>query len=127
MKRIFIVFLSLLLALLLLSCSKSEGDLASDIGGKTYVWEKEGFGGNFTITLNADGTYQYYAGYLSSYIGMGEWKVEDGVLTMTENSGYDLVFRFSVKDGELVYIKEGSSKYMYVTVGDGDRFILTDG
>ena len=58
---------------------------------------------------------------------MGEWKIEDGVLTLTENSGYDLVFRFSVKDGELVYIKEGSSEFMYVTVGDGDRFILTDG
>ena len=94
-----------------------------DFAGKTYVWEKEGFGGDFTITLDEDGKYTYYVGYLSSYIGMGKWKVEDGVLTMTENTGYDLVFRFSVKDGELVYIKEGSSEFMYVTVGDGDRFV----
>ena len=123
MKRLFIIFMSLLLAFSLFSCATPESDTASERGGKTYVWEKEGFGGNFTITLNADGTYQYYVGYWSSYIGMGEWKIEDGVLTLTENTGYDLVFRFSVKDGELVYIKEGSSEFMYVTVGDGDKFI----
>ena len=50
---------------------------------KLYVWDKPGFGGDFTITLNADGTYSYYAGYLSSYIGVGTWKSENGVLTIS--------------------------------------------
>ncbi len=103
-----------------------ESEPSYNDAGKTYVWEKEGFGGDFTITLDEDGKYTYYVGYLSSYIGMGEWKIEDGVLTLTENSGYDLTFRFRVGDGELVYIKEGSSEFMHVTVEDGDRFVLTD-
>ncbi|MBQ2118554.1 MAG: hypothetical protein II192_05815 [Clostridia bacterium] len=92
---------------------------------KLYVWEKPGFGGDFTITLNADGTYSYYAGYLSSYIGIGTWKSENGVLTMTENKklcGNDNVFRFRVGDDGLRYIADGSSKFIYVNVQDGDRF-----
>ena len=34
----------------------------------SYRYEKEGFGGDFVITLKADGTYTFYEGYLSSYI-----------------------------------------------------------
>ncbi len=97
-----------------------------EIGRNTYVWEKEGFGGDFTITLQNDGTYSYYAGMLSSYIGSGKWTVNDGILTMTETTGYDRTFRFSVKDDALVFISEGSDKFMYVTVENGDRFIMDD-
>ena len=98
-----------------------------DVAGKTFVWEKEGAGGDFTITLNEDGSYQYYAGYLSSYIGQGNWKLEDGVLTMTEDgTGYDYVFRFAAKDGELDYMADGSDPFLYVTVEDGDRFLYDE-
>ena len=96
---------------------------AQNLYGRTFVWEKGGFGGDFTITLNEDGTYEYYAGYLSSYIGQGNWTVTGSELTMTETSGYDLTFHFTIKEDELIYIAEGSSKFAYVTVEDGDRFI----
>ena len=69
-KRIVICILVLGMALSL-ACGKTDGSLRDSVAGKTFVWEKEGFGGDFTITLNADGTYQYYEGYLSSYIGFG--------------------------------------------------------
>ena len=94
-----------------------------EIGGRSYVWEKEGAGGDFTIVLLNDGTYSYYAGPLSSYIGMGKWTVEDGILTMSEIS-YGYVFRFSVRNDELVFISEGSNSFTYVNVEDGDRFIV---
>ena len=103
--------------------SNQEEMNAQNLYGRTFVWEKEGFGGDFTITLNEDGTYEYYAGYLSSYIGQGNWTVTGSELTMTETSGYDLTFHFTVKENELVYIAEGSSGFAYVTVEDGDRFI----
>ena len=35
---------------------------ASDALAGVYVYEKTGFGGEFTITLNSDGTFQYYEG-----------------------------------------------------------------
>ena len=93
------------------------------VGGNTYVWEKEGFGGDFTITLNEDGTYEYYVGFLSSYIGSGNWTVEGSELTMTETTGFDWVYHFTVEDDTLVFVSEGSSEFTYVKVEDGDRFI----
>ena len=123
MKKIA-VFIVLFAVLFLAACAgKGSG---YDVAGKTFVWEKEGFGGDFTIMLGEDGNYQYYVGFLSSYIGMGEWTVEDGILTLNESSGYDNTFRFYVKDGEIVFIKEGSSEFMYVTVEDGDRFTVME-
>jgi len=117
--------------LCLCACSKAKSgdntEMKAALGGKTFVWEKEGFGGDFTITLNEDGTYQYYVGFLSSYIGFGNWSVENGMLTMTENKelcGYDDIFHFSVGNDELTFVSEESSKFMYVTVEDGDRFLL---
>ena len=93
------------------------------VGGNTYVWEKEGFGSDFTITLNEDGTYEYYVGFLSSYIGSGNWTVEGSELTMTETTGFDWVYHFTVEDDTLVFVSEGSSEFTYVKVEDGDRFI----
>lgn len=130
MKRILFL---LLLAVLLtgpVACGKADAADAAfqeELGEKTFVWEKEGFGGDFTITLNEDGTYQYYTGYLSSYIGFGNWSVENGVLTMKENKelcGNDSVFRFAVGNDELTYLADGSNRFMSVTVENGDRFLL---
>ena len=58
-----------------------------------------------------------------SYIGMGNWTLRNGVVTFTETTGYDLVFRFAAEDGNLVYIAKGSDRFMYVTVEDGDEFL----
>ena len=97
------------------------------VAGKTYIWEKEGSGGDFSIKIKEDGTYSYYTGFLSSYIGFGTWALEDGILTMTESPElYDFVFRFRVSEEGLEYISEGSSGFMYVNVEDGDRFLFSE-
>ena len=130
MKKVLTVLLLLLsIVIILCACEGGNGGDSKtnmDISGKTFVWEKPGFGGDFTITLQKDGKYQYYVGFLSSYIGMGTWAEENGIVTLTETSGYDNVFRFAVKDGGLSFIAEGSSKFMYVAVEDGDMFLPKD-
>ncbi len=105
------------------ACKKTDGNLRDALAGKTFVWEKEGFGGDFTITLNADGSYQYYEGFLSSYIGVGIWTVENDTVTLTEQGGQDAVYRFAVKNGALVYLADGSDNFLYVKAEDGDRFL----
>ena len=126
MKRIVICILALVMALSL-ACGKTDGDLRDAIAGKTFVWEKEGCGGDFTITLNADGTYQYYEGFLSSYIGFGTWTIENDMVILTEQGGQNSVYRFAMKDGALVYIADGSDNFLYVKASDGDRFLPADG
>ena len=125
MKRIVICILALGMALSL-ACGKTDGSLRDAIAGKTFVWEKEGFGGDFTITLNADGTYQYYEGFLSSYIGFGTWTVENGAVILTEQGGQDSVYCFAVKDGALIYESDDSDRFLYTDVTDGDRFLPAD-
>ena len=90
----------------------------------TYRYEGEGFGGDFTITLNADGTYTFYEGPLSSYMGMGTWTVVDDVVRMTEgDAGFDLSFTFGVEEDALIYRSAGSNAFPYVALTDGVRFI----
>ena len=43
---------------------------------------------------------------------------------MTETGGYDLVFRFSVREDALVYLSEGSSGFPCTTVENGDEFVM---
>ena len=42
---------------------------SSLIANKLFIYEKEGFGGDFYITFNEDGTFMYSPGVLSSYLG----------------------------------------------------------
>lgn len=70
-----------------------------------------------------DGTFSYYEGMLSSHIGLGNWTVKDGILTLTEKYGNKRTYRFSAAAGALVFIGEGSDRFVYVSVMDGDKFI----
>lgn len=72
------------------------GDVSSAdnaVAGKTYLYEGEGFMGNFTITLYNDGTFTYYEGMASSYIGNGSWEQNGDSIILTEDGhgGYGLV------------------------------------
>ncbi len=96
----------------------------SDIPGRTFVYEKDGFGSDFTIKLNGDGTFTYYEGAFSSYVGSGEWSSENGVLTLSENRQDRLCeMRFAEGGGSLLFCADGSDNFMYVKAEDGDRFL----
>ena len=94
----------------------------------TYRYEGKGFGGDFTITLNADGTCTFYEGPLSSYQGTGTWNTWYNAVYMTENeeTGYDLNFMFGVEDNVLIYIAAGSDEFIHVKVSDGEKFVRQD-
>ena len=95
---------------------------SSSAEAAVYVYEKEGFGGNFTITLDPDGTFQYYEGYLSSYIGFGTWEMDGNLLTLREHD-YGLVNHFTITPEGLVFQAEGSDNFFYKEVAEGDRFL----
>ena len=92
----------------------------------TYVRDAGGFGGDFAVTLNQDGTFSYYAGLLSSYIGMGTWTQEDGVVCLADEGLKDSAgirrHYFTLEDGDLIFRAEGSAAFMYLDVEDGERF-----
>lgn len=112
------------------ACSQFKGaseDIQGTIVHKTFVYEKEGCGGEFTIRINDDGTFDYCEGVLSSYIGNGSWRLDNGILVLTDDDGTadPRVNRFEVKESDLVFLSEDSSNFLYVKVADGEHFVST--
>ena len=96
---------------------------ASDLAGITYVYEKEGAGGDFTISLVADGTFYYFEGPYSSHLGFGDWTLDGNVLHLSESRDVKSEnYYFSVDGTDLVYIAKDSDRFMYVDLSDGERF-----
>lgn len=95
-----------------------DGDAAG-----TYRYEEAGFGGNFTITLREDGTYTFYEGEFSSYIGGGHWYAERKHLYLSEENGFEGQFYFLREAGVLSYMKTYSDPFLYVNVPDEGKFI----
>ena len=116
-------------AAILTGCAGSVRN--NGIAGKSFVYEKEGFPDEFSIRLDKDGYFTYYEGAFSSYVGFGSWRLDGGVLTLSEDEYPSVsgtvrrVYRFNVSGGDLSYISEGSDKFMFIDVSDGERFIQT--
>ena len=99
-------------------------NLLSSADGKNYTYEGEGAGGNFSITLYDDGTFSYYEGWLSSYIGTGTWQFCDGIVTLIDKEIYGLtrVNHFYYDGESLRFMAQGSNNFLYIHVQDGERF-----
>jgi len=95
--------------------------------GKTYVYEKEGIMGSFTITLYNDGTFFYCEGMASSYLASGTWKRTGDTVTLTDDGhgGYGLVNHFRCDGNDLIFVEQDSANFLYVKVKDGERFFGT--
>ena len=106
------------------------GDVSSAdkaVAGKTYLYEGEGIMGSFTITLYDDGTFTYYEGMASSYIGVGSWVQDGDTITMIDDGhgGYGLVNHFRLDGNDLVFVDKDSANFVYVKVKDGEKFHRT--
>ena len=88
-----------------------------------YRYDGTGFGGDFTLTLAADGTWTFSEGPLSSYLGGGTWNVYDNALYMDEENGLDLSCMFIVDEDVLYFYASGSGEFPHVEVPDGGRFL----
>ena len=99
----------------------------------SYKYLGEGFGGDFVITLCSDGTFQYYEGTLSSYIGIGTWTIDENNITCLKDNEMHRIdgtpyvrtnYFYSVGN-QLEWIAEGSDGFLYVDVEDGAVFFST--
>ena len=99
---------------------KTSGGQFSPAG--LYLYEGDGFGGDFTISLRADGSFTYYEGHLSSYIGAGKWSVSGDILTLEDETGITRVNRFRMEGNDLIFQAKGSTNFIYVEVADGAVF-----
>ena len=138
MKKIFAFIMVLILFVSMSACNDAQlpNITKEDIVDKVYVYEKDGFGGDFTIEIKADGTFFYYEGLLSSHMGTGEWSYSDGMLTLFEkmhrineaNEWVEVIksYSFSVEKDTLIFVDKGLDmdlgNFLYVKVKDGEKF-----
>ena len=81
--RLFSALL-LLFTLMAAGCSGQPAAVtADDLADQVYIYEKEGFGSDFYITLNSDGSMRCSEGALSSYFGLGTWKLDGDTVILT--------------------------------------------
>lgn len=93
-----------------------------------YIYEKAGFGSDFFIKLNPDGSYTYSEGSLSSYFGVGTWTLTDDILALTDRPTTSMAFynEFRVEEDAIVWLSENSTGFLYrgyVPLADGARFL----
>jgi len=128
-QKTYPILFFLLCTMILQGCGNSKNERT--VAGKTYTYTGESFSDmendNFVITINEDGTFTYCESMLSSYIGIGEWSVEDGILTLSddEKMGYPLVNHFLIDGEDIVFVEKDSSNFIYIEVKDGERFTGT--
>ena len=117
------------LVMILASFAACKSGKNLTVAGKTFLYEKDGFGSDFRIQLNEDGTYLYYEGALSSYIGAGTWKVNGNILTMHDGGEMgDPHFKnnFIIEENRIIWQENDSTNFLYLKVSDGDSFWETD-
>lgn len=132
MKKSIVIVLLTISFLLVASCAPQAGEsksIQAAISDRTFTYEKGGFGGEFVIMICSDGTFQYYEGGLSSYIGIGSWALEDDILILLDDNeaGYPAVNRFKVDGDNLIFLAEDSDNFVYIKVADGERFVDASG
>lgn len=135
MKKYFLCVPLLICIFGLTSCGKQE-NIEDKIAGKVFTYENEGcgigegLGEDFVLSINEDGTFTYCEGNLSSYLGYGEWTLEDDILTISDDvrmAGNERINRFKVDEGNLIFQETDSDNFIYVKVADGEKFICDAG
>ncbi len=91
-----------------------------------YRYEGEGFGGDFVITLKADGTFTWSVGPLSSYLGYGIWSTDGPEIVLCEaEDGWSYHVFIPTGDG-LIFDREASDGFPDVYVPEHGRFLRTE-
>lgn len=128
MKRVLICILcAVLLAVVPTSCRQQVTYTVENVSG-TYTRPNDNGFDSFSITLNEDGTYGCFETMISSHLGIGEYTLEDGVVTLIDDQIPTLygslthTYKFRCEKDKLIYLADESNAFMYVSLPDGAQF-----
>ncbi len=122
MKNKIIALISLALVCVMLFASCAKPPYVSNFAGFTYIYEGEGAGGQFSVTINEDGTFSYFEGPESDYIGIGTWELDGARIKLSDRGDAGTVNYFTYERGFIIYSSRRSTGYKIVEVKNGERF-----
>lgn len=121
------VIAAILIAVVAVVCLTNQTEFVCGTYAYEYNEESGFVLADFKVTFREDGTYEYYEGPLSSYIGIGTYSIENGILTMKGDvvAGDYSIHRFRVKGKRIYFMEKESDNFTYIKVKDGQSFVLT--
>ena len=121
------VIAAILIAVVAVVCLTNQTEFVCGTYAYEYNEESGFVLADFKVTFREDGTYEYYEGPLSSYIGIGTYSIENDILTMKgdADAGNNSLHRFRVKGKRIYFMEKGSDNFTYIKVKDGQSFVLT--
>lgn len=107
---------------------KSVGDGFYDgVPVKHYVFQASKEPVKPSVSLYEDGTFSFGFSLFSSYIGHGQFEINENRLTLKADN-WDLVYCFDIVEDAIVFDGETSSEMLWFSdITDGAVFKLTDG
>jgi hypothetical protein len=122
-KELLVSFAICLIVCIFTACSTNKKTI--DICGKTYVYDKEGFGSDFIISFYENNKFYYCEGMLSSYIAYGTWEIKNNIITLQDDDPH-FYNSFILKENKLIWQEKTSSNFLYLKISDGDTFSEAD-
>ena len=122
-KKLLVTFAICLIVCIFTACSTNKKTI--DICGKTYVYDKEGFGSDFIISFYENNKFYYCEGMLSSYMAYGTWKIKNNIITLQDEDPH-FYNSFILKENKLIWQEKTSSNFLYLKISDGDTFSEAD-
>ena len=121
------VIAAILIAVVAVVCLTNQTEFVCGTYAYEYNEESGFVLADFKVTFREDGTYEYYEGPLSSYIGIGTYSIENDILTMKgdADAGNNSLHRFRVKGKRIYFMEKESDNFTYIKVKDGQSFVLT--
>lgn len=123
MRKIVTLIVCITCLFLLSSCGKNE-EVSLKPGIYTLQNVERDVPGDFTITIYDDGTFQCYETPISSYLGMGHYSIDEGILTLKEDMDgcTGAVNYYQISDDALLFVRDDSANYQFVLLEDGAQF-----
>lgn len=121
------VIAAILIAVVAVVCLTNQTEFVCGTYAYEYNEESGFVLADFKVTFREDGTYEYYEGPLSSYIGIGTYSIENDILTMKgdADAGNNSLHRFRIKGKRIYFMEKESDNFTYIKVKDGQSFVLT--
>ncbi len=120
-KLTALIALALIVAALLSSCGKAPDPEL--LKGCRFLFSDPNSKAQFSISLERDGTYSYFEGVDTEYIGVGRWTVEGKRICLTDTYvDSKIVNYFTHEDGNLVYSEKGSTGFPNSEIENGTVF-----
>lgn len=121
-KSIILMLILIVLSSAIVGCSRDSKTTEQYVPAGTYVMQESEEPIKPSISLKDDNRFTFTYSALSSYLPIGSYEVDNGVLTLITDDG-KYTYIFAIKDNTLIFnATESSEISSYVDLPDGSVF-----